>query len=140
MALSLHYISSGNFFNNFLVENSSGSHKSYLTNPDYAASHTTISAVIGVLTVAIIVSIVLATALFYYKQNPISKIQSFFRNRVGAIKKISQKFDHIYSFSSDEGEFSSSRSETFHQQNSDRESPAPSGDDDIQYTNVSIAR
>ena len=98
------------------------------------------SAVIGVLTVAIIISIVLATVLFHYKKNSQSKMNSFFQKRVGALKKLSRKFDNNFSFSSDEAEISSSRSGAFNQQNSDGESSASSGDMKVQYTSVDIIR
>ena len=134
MVISLRCIVLGNFFNNLLVENSDGSYKSYLSNPDYSGVNTnTMSAVIGVLTVAIIISVVLATVLFH-KKNSQSKMNSFFQKRVGALKKLSRKFDNNFSFSSDEGEISSARSVAFDQQNSDRESPG------IQYTSVDIIR
>ena len=123
---------SGNFFNNFLVSDWGRSQQSFLTNREYSSSSKTVSALIGVLTVAILVSIVTATILFHYKKTSLSKMNSFIRNRAGALKKISRTFDNNFSFSSsDEGETS---------RNTDRDSPAYSPEDNIEYTSVSIIR
>ena len=124
---------SGNFYNNFLVPPDSGRfQQSYLTNREYSNSSTMVSALIGVLTVAIIVSVVTATILFYHKKNSLAKMNSFIRNRAGALKKISRKFDNNFSFSStDDGETS---------RNTDRDSPASSPEDNIEYRSVSIIR
>ena len=123
---------SGNFFNNFLVPDSGRSRQSYLTNTEYSSGSTTVSVLIGVLTVAILVSIVTATILFHYKKNSLSKMNSFIRDRAGALKKISRKFDNNFSFStSDEGGTS---------RNTDRDSPPYSPEDNIDYTSVSIIR
>ena len=123
---------SGNFFNNFLVPDSGRSRQSYLTNTEYSSGSTTVSVLIGVLTVAILVSIVTATILFHYKKNSLSKMNSFIRDRAGALKKISRKFDNNFSFSSsDEAETSRS---------TDRDSPPYSPEDNIDYTSVSIMR
>ena len=81
---------------------------------------------------AIIVSIVAATVLFHYKKNSLSKMNSFIRNRAGALKKISRKFDNNFSFSSsNEGETSP---------NTDLDLPAFSHEDNNEFRSVSIIR
>ena len=122
---------SGNFYNNFLVPDSGGSRQSSLINTEYSDSSTIVSVLIGVLTVAILVSIVTATILFHYKKNSLSQMNSFIRDRAGALKKISRKFDNNFSFSSsDEGETS---------RNTDRDSPPSSTEDNIEYRNRSVS-